>query len=41
MLSKQEILEALNDIAEIVLKQNKTVEIGIYGGSRYSVVLGI
>ena len=33
MFSKQEILEALNDIAETALKQNKTVEIGIYGGS--------
>ena len=33
MFSKQEILEALNDIAETALKQNKTIEIGIYGGS--------
>ena len=33
MFSKQEILEALNDIAEMALKQNKTIEIGIYGGS--------
>ena len=32
MFSKQEILEALNDIAETALKQNKTIEIGIYTG---------